>query len=648
MAPTNDQNTIYLTPQEDERLRRNFKDRLQRCRELAGKPRQPSDPQSLRSQVIYADLMSDIASSPFPELQSSGGSKGFQDSIIAYSVGNPYPPCTVKLGELKPMSMHELRMDTHHRGRVLTVRRVAEVRQVVKLKVCSWTVVQDEEGEMERLEVVLHKEVHGRDRLESGEVFKIKEPYFTVGEQGELTLRVDHPSDLVMCAKEGGNSDGDEMGSAKEYKEEGNAALKEQDLPLAHERYTRGLAVAIKEGKKEEEVASDLYRNRAHVNLRLHRLDEAKSDALSSLTDLPDQKHRELDSKAYLRAGTAAYQLGEFAEAKHCFEEQQRLLPGDKEAKARIRKTEQRIKEQESGSYDFKKLKASLLLSSDRGTRVDGASFARNVEVKESPGRGRGLFAAKSMEAGEVIMAEKSFCVVWANEEALTSMTYDFRDDRIRVFPAGLCKAVVLKLLDNPSQVSKVLDLYGDYRGPETGLQRGQDADGAVIDVFQVHDIVARNAFGPDSSTSSGLWVLASYINHSCLPNSEKEYIGDLMVLRATGAISAGEEIMHAYDASTDYDARMEALLRTWGFECSCALCCAEKEDSPVVRKRRSELERQVDAVIERGDGGRLAFVKAGRLMKEIEGTYDEERYKGLPRMAVVRLKKWMSEAGKR
>jgi hypothetical protein len=657
MSPTIQNNTIFLSPEEDARLRKNFKDRLQKCRELSGQRRIPSDPQSLRSQVIYADLMSDMQ--PGPQAQKDGAG-----SIVAYAVGTPYPPCTVPLQDLKPMGMHELRMDTHHRGRVLTVRRWGAT-PVVKLKICSWTVVQEvREGveggrEVDRLEVGLCKDMHGVDILESGEVFRVLEPWFTVGEQGELTIRIDHRSDLVCIDSR--PSTADKIGqpkntrievakTAREYKEEGNAALKQRNLPLAYSKYTQGLEII---GAAKEDIACDLFRNRAHVNLLLDRLDGGKSDALASLTGLPGQKHRELDGKAYLRAGTAAYQSGDFQEAKHLFEEQQRLLPGEKEAAARIRKTEQRLKERETGCYDFKKLKASLLLSSSRhGARVDAASFTRNVEIKPSPGKGRGLFATRGMEAGEVIMAEKSFCIVWANEEeALTSMTYDFRDDRIRVFPAGLCKAVVRRLIDNPSQVSKFLDLYGDYRGTESKGQSGRDGDrGKAIDVFQVHDVVARNAFGPDPrSASAGLWILASYINHSCLPNSEKEYVGDLMLLRATRSIAAGEEILHAYDLSSDYDTRMESLMRTWGFSCDCKLCVADKADSEEVRSKRKKLEREADALIEKGEGSsRLAVVKARRLVREIEGTFDEERYKGLPRMAVARVQKWISEAGKR
>ena len=58
-------------------------------------------------------------------------------------------------------------------------------------------------SDAERLEILLHKTRYSEDVLESTKQFIIKEPYFTLTEQGEPTLRIDHPSDLVICHEEG-------------------------------------------------------------------------------------------------------------------------------------------------------------------------------------------------------------------------------------------------------------------------------------------------------------------------------------------------------------------------------------------------------------------------------------------------------------
>lgn len=672
MFPTAQANTIFLTSEEDNRIRTGFKDKLEKCNSLSGQPRIPRNTKFWQNRIATASLLADFGST-----SPSINDRNLPDAMVVYAVGSPYPPCTLAMQDLQPIGMSDLLMDTHHRGMVLVVQRVAPV---VKLVACSWTIVQDKEcGEMERLEVGLHKSSHGQDILEAGEVFWVKEPYFTLSDQGEFTIRIDHPSDLVICRDSPDAEDPilDETENfedinavkaprlsaatkAKQCKEEGNAALKQRNLHLAHSKYTKGLQLLATE--EESILTHDLHRNRAYVNLLLHRFEEAKTDALASLTGLEDQKHKDLDSKAYSRAGQAAYNLSQFQEAKCFFEHQQRLAPGDKESTTRSRKVETRLREQDTGLYNFKKLKASILVS---GPRVDVASFERNVQVRDSPGCGRGLFALRDIGVGEIVLCEKAFRVVWGHEsEALTAMTYDSRDERIRVFPAGLCKAVMQKLVANPSQAEKVMDLYGDYRSIDRRSLREYPI--TVIDSFQIHDIVARNAFGPGpapapssskslseetSNASAGLWILASYVNHSCMPNAEKEYIGDLMVLRATRPISIGEEITHSYDASSDYDARTAALMNTWGFTCSCMLCEAEREDGTESRKRRRVLETEGKAFVEKESAvgaKRMAVVKARRLMQSINETYNDERYEGLPRRALQEIQRWLAQANVR
>jgi tetratricopeptide (TPR) repeat protein len=655
MATSKAGNTIFLTEQEAERIRNTVKDRLRKCSEIKGNAREPREPQDAIKQATGASLMADIGGASDPDTTQTNGRGG---TLPVIPVGQPYLPCVVPLRRLQPMKIAELMMETHHRGRKLAIKRASPV---VTLASRSWTMVRDEEGEeTERLEVLLHKSRHGEDVLESASRFVIKEPYFTITEQGEPTLRIDHPSDLVVCTDEAENAaNGDSEDAAvvekiaRKFKDEGNAALKKQDLPLAYQKYSQGLKVA-RQGSAPDtirELVRDISRNRAYVNLLLNQLDEAITDAKASLIGNEDQRSKELDAKAYYRAGCAAYNLGHFEEAKSYFEEQQKLVPTDKDASINLRRIEIRLREQNTGKYDFKKIRAS---ATSARPRVDAASFVSNIEVKNSPGRGRGAFATRNIPAGEIVICEKTFCIVWGHEEeALTAITYDVRDDRIRVSPVGLGKATMQRLLNNPSQSRRVMDLYGDWKGFGKALS---SEEGPVIDAFRVHDIVSRNGFGlgslygeeDASNASTGLWIWSAYFNHSCIPNATKECIGDLMVYRAIRPIAAGEEIFQAYDQSADYDARQAALMTTWGFECNCALCVAEKADDPAVRKKRRELAAETDAFVERehwANAKRLVIAKAQRLARAIDETYDSERYKGLPRVATERIQTWLTTA---
>ncbi|KAF2032819.1 SET domain-containing protein [Setomelanomma holmii] len=649
MSLQNHSNTIFLTEQESERIRAAAKNRVRKSSEAKGNERVPREATPSVKEATGASLMHDMGGAPDPDMtQAQGG------TLPSLPIGQPYPPCTASLDDLIPMRFSDLRMETHHIGKKLAIKRASPV---VGLAVRSWCMVQDEEGkETERLEFGLHKMRHGDEVLELTKLFVVKEPYFTMTDDGEATIRIDHPSDLVSLTDEIADSEFKDPAAAEKAatrcKNKGNAALKDQDLPEAYAKYSEGLKIAKLQSLQD--LAKDIARNRAYISLLLGQMDGVISDAKSSLIGKNEQRSKDLDSKAYFRAGSAAYSLGQWQEAKKLFEEQQSLAPDDKDAKTYLKRITIRMREQDTGTHNFTKLRVNL---SKARSRVDAATFLGPTEVKKSVDMGRGLFAKRNISAGELIMCEKAFCVLWGHDkEAMTAMTYDLRDDRIRVSPVGLSKAIVQKLISNPAQIDKVLDLYGDYQGAGKSLST---PEGAVVDVFRIHDIMSRNAFGPGNqfgeegarNASTGLWIYAAYINHSCLPNAKKEYIGDLMIVRATRNISAGEEIFHAYDGSSDYDTRQAALMTTWGFECKCALCKAEKKDSLEVRRKREELRGEADTFVARehwANAKRLTIVKAQRISKGIEETYNADRYKYLPKMAGSSIQEWLGKATSR
>ncbi|KAF2167662.1 hypothetical protein M409DRAFT_21818 [Zasmidium cellare ATCC 36951] len=639
--------TIYMTQEQDKELRAKIQTRQQRWDEAQDRQREHRDPKSLVSQAIAAALLSDMA-------EATCGQENNTDRMPALEVGRTYMPSTSQLQDLKSMRLSELLLNTHHRGRSLNLKRIGPV---VLQKASSWTVVEDaeEKGDAERLEIVLHDESRGERILESCTNMIIKEPFFTLSDGGEPTLRIDHPSDLLT--RSSGVDGNDELGftHAAKYKTKGNLALRQGDLSAAHSCYTQGLDIALKDRPVEDdethELASDIYRNRSHVNLLLYRFDEALTDALSSVNHRTDDRSKSLDAKAYFRAGCAAYRLEDWHKAKEYFSNQQELTPEDRDAKLYLRKTEARLREQNGLGYNFQKLKASLSRSQPR---VDAATYTGNTAISQTPIHGQGLSATNDIASGDIVLCEKAFCTVWSHEAtAWTTMTLDIRDNRIRAFPAGLAKSLVQKLLNNPSQIGKIQSLFSDHKG----LKHLIMSDGKpIIDTFQLHDIMCRNAFSPGPQfgeedvrrASAGLWIRASYMNHSCVPNTTREFVGDLMVVRASRDIKAGDEITHIYDDSSDVDVRAESLMRTWGFVCACPRCRTGREDGVEVRARRRDLEERANAFIERenprGASG-LVIRKAENLVRAIETTYDVERYRDLPRPALTRLNSWLAAA---
>ncbi|EWG54705.1 hypothetical protein FVEG_12849 [Fusarium verticillioides 7600] len=646
-------NTIFMSPEESERIQRTIKDLARLREEQTSHSREPTDPKLLIEQAISTSLMQEMSSAAF----GLGAPRKSRETMVAYGVGMQYPPSTAKLADLQTMTIKDLRMETHHRGFFLALRRVSPV---CILQASSWTVVKSQlSDEVERLEVFLHTSQYGSNTLEIASELVIKEPYYTLNTHGECIIRIDHPSELIITAiSESPESWRDKERHSKrshrvspsEYKMKGNdALLKMKNYPGAYFWYTEGLKLLGSEGGCET-VRKDLYRNRAHVNLQLQRFDEAISDALNSLTCGETKELKSLDAKAYNRAGIAAYSEGEFLQARRYFEQQERLLPEDQQPRLHLRRVDARMREEAEGVYNMKKIVSNLPKT---GGRPDTASYYGPTEIKNSPGAGRGLFATRDIETNEIILCEKAFCAAWSHEtETFTALACDIREDAaIKVFPAGLHKAVVRKLLNNPSQVEKVLSLHGDYRGLG---ERLQEVDGSpVIDTFQVHDIIQRNAFGMGQQTgdqdvsnaSTGLWIRASYINHSCIPNTKKDLVGDLIIFRAIGRIAGGEEITHSYEDSSDYEARRVNIRKTWNFACRCQLCLVEGEESGDVRERRRQAEGKVNSFVEANSpygASRIMLGKARILRRTLNETYDEKSYEVVPRRALAAIDEWL------
>jgi hypothetical protein len=95
-----------------------------------------------------------------------------------------------------------------------------------------------------------------------------------------------------------------------------------------------------------------------------------------------------------------------------------------------------------------------------------------------------------------------------------------------------------------------------------------------------------RNSFGIRSLDDEGceffgwgVWPSASYFNHNCDPNTDKERLGRTWVFKAKRDIVADEEICISYlgkDMGILREERNALLRKTWGFDCICRRCRSE------------------------------------------------------------------------
>jgi hypothetical protein len=118
---------------------------------------------------------------------------------------------------------------------------------------------------------------------------------------------------------------------------------------------------------------------------------------------------------------------------------------------------------------------------------------------------------------------------------------------------------------------------------------------------FRIEHIRRRNCFSAPlrsldlltipSPFRNGFWILSSYVNHSCLPNSVRSFLGDMLFLRATRDIEEAEEITSQYVApELEYGKRQDKFSGTWGFECDCPLCVHDKGVGQELEARRMKV----------------------------------------------------------
>lgn len=399
-------------------------------------------------------------------------------------IAEPYPPSVAPLATLKKVHIDEMHLETHHRGfyaflRVATPPYLMNAVQVI---------VEDEKGKGVMLQLYQQEDSEyglAEDNAQIGGVCIVKEPYFQTMSNGEYNLRVDHVTDIIWLARDDSRIPpswapriSEVVKTAKELKEEGNAALKARSLKKAVRWYVRhgflpplecllttshraSYTKALRCPTTNEEVQA-IKLNRSLANLKLRRYDDALADAC----DLPEEYC--VSEKGVYRAARALYELQRF---HRCREALQFLLvyyPNNAEAKEQLAQTEKRLREQENGEYDFKAMSKAA-----EGTtlRLNNATYTGPVAVKISEGRGRGLFTTRAVAAGELLLCEKAFAYCFASSEESaagspkTSVLTNPQTRRPTMgTQADLITASVQKLLQNPSLIPSFTALHhGDY-----------------------------------------------------------------------------------------------------------------------------------------------------------------------------------------
>jgi len=267
------------------------------------------------------------------------------------------------------------------------------------------------------------------------------------------------------------------------------------------------------------------------------------------------------------------------------------------------------LEEQLSGKYEWAEIfraDPDALLGSPK-TFVHLPLTAYSEPVTAVMGRfGRGLAVRRDVAIGDLLFVDKAWVV--GNYEDLLDAAMKSLED---------CSDL---------QLHRLMELYDGTNGANPLMEkllpgrvaRNVPLDHAELDEERLQRILRFNAItrwslldGELSSTvkgddgdgntpgttgtgyAAGLWCLASFVNHSCRPNVNFTFLGDVLTCRATRNLKAGDELLVGYvrlDRPLLF--RRKELSATFDFHCTCHRCILEEALVPDGSKYLQQIER--------------------------------------------------------
>ncbi|OXA64385.1 uncharacterized protein LOC110849016 [Folsomia candida] len=344
----------------------------------------------------------------------------------------------------------------------------------------------------------------------------------------------------------------------------GNTAFAQRNYGKAIRTYTQGLTLLPSN--------IDLLSNRAAAYLNYGLYSLALHDAETVLSTDPTHE------KCLYRKVKALWGLSRYHKA-HQFTEKFKIPSLADKAAITL-------------SQSLGHIKASTLMSLPHQARHEIADYRGPIEIVPIPGKGRGIVATENIPVGSLIICSKAFCIVF-DQDVQDFKNFHLRDKSVELEHTDALGGLIYdKLQLDPSLKSELLKLY-------TGQQESQSSDDITLTIRNIIDYNGFTSKRDDSLISmgnpnfAGLWILPSYLNHSCLDNNANYAVyGDILVVRAVKNIPKGDEILISYWQAT-VPGRRE-VMKARNFECGCRACKMEDEEDPLIKAEIAQLLQQI------------------------------------------------------
>lgn len=458
------------------------------------------------------------------------------------------------------------------------------------------TIVEDHEGSADALTLFnVNYGLNDQAYLPINSYIAIRAPFYSTGQHNSYTLRCDHPSDIVMLHKDhhlvkqfswsSKPGDLDEF-TCEELKDQGNKLFGKNNHQAACGKYTAALQNSfLKENNLDLWVT--LHSNRAVSRLKIFQFDGAIQDCEDVLSCQPKNK------KAMFLKARAFYFLRRWDKSARACEDLIAEYPDLAEANDLLDKCLARLQEAAEGQFDFIAMEEDADSQKEDPPRLDHADYIGPVEIREcrDPTKGMGLFAKRDIQQGELLLCEKAFAVTTDHPKEFYLTFNTVRREMISGVRARLPCHVTRFIYDNPSTAGPIMQLDSSGRGRRTPDIRYTPEGQPVIDAFTVSNIVCNNIIElegipitlHDASLAKkvettvgravGLWVMTSYLNHSCLGNVGRTFIGDFVIVRALKFIKKGEELLQSYAPVIAPLTGRRKIFKKMRFMCRCVMC---------------------------------------------------------------------------
>ena len=450
-----------------------------------------------------------------------------------------------------------------------------------------------------------------------GDKFLIVEPYCKVAEDGEKTIRCDNPSHFVLLDEDDDFLDGvtwamgkvspehacavKDSASTARLAEEAKRHYKAKRYQQAAQTYRAAILVCSTDSDRFA-----LLNNCSECMLRLGHYRLALRDAKQAC------QLNSHSAKALERLSRAHIGLGQYEEALQSARAAVEISSSSRSTVKLKEALEKRLSSDvtKPSSYNFEEIlaKAAELRKQDHHFGLMLPDYYGPIEVRPSPGQGRGTFAIHDIQAGTLILAEKALGVVYAGEikrlfdTSLGDHLHLAQSTEAQIGPAD--SELLWRIAQSSSENSGLFEtVQGLFGGMPDALEAGSDkCRRCAVDVQHLERVIAKNAFLADNvdentfgelftrskqpaglaslTGGKGVWNKASLLNHSCVPNCQYFSIADFIFVATIRDIHAADELAIAYCKAKSYYERQK-FFAYYGFQCKCPLCrheCTEKK----------------------------------------------------------------------